>query len=107
MAEMLVIEEQVGEDGQIVLRLQPGAHVRITIEKFTPEIEEPLSADEEAALDANLEALLNDPMTLKGQGLTAGEIANSPEFGILADENITDGASYVEELRRKRKRYTW
>lgn len=106
MAEILVIEEQVGDDGQIVLRLQPGAHVRITIENVAPEIVERLSPEEEAALDGKLKALMNDPLTYKGLGLTAGEIANSPEFGAWKDRtDIVDGASYVENMRKKR--FAW
>ncbi len=37
---------------------------------------------------------------LKGAGLTAEEIAASPEIGAWADADIESGAEYVEKLRR-------
>jgi len=40
---------------------------------------------------------------LKGDGLTAEEIAQSPEIGAWADDpEIPSGAEYVERLRRPR-----
>ncbi len=37
---------------------------------------------------------------LKGSGLTAKEIAASPEIGAWADDDLESGAEYVEKLRR-------
>ena len=37
---------------------------------------------------------------LKGAGLTAEEIAASPEIGAWAEDDIGSGAEYVEKLRR-------
>ncbi|MCP4663759.1 MAG: hypothetical protein GY856_50895 [bacterium] len=45
---------------------------------------------------------------LQGLGLTAEEIAKSPEIGAWAGEpEVPSGAEYVENLRRPRQRYTW
>ena len=107
MTDMLVIKKHVGDDGTIVLHLTPGSEVEITVKEFIPAVQPDLTAEEEAALDARLSELLNDPTTFSGLGLTAAEIANSPEFGAWANRtDIEDGAAYVEKLRSK-KRYTW
>ena len=37
---------------------------------------------------------------LKGKGLTAQEIASSPEIGAWADEQAQSGSEYVEVVRR-------
>jgi len=37
---------------------------------------------------------------LRGAGLTAEEIAASPEIGAWAEDDIGSGAEYVEKLRR-------
>ena len=44
---------------------------------------------------------------LKGAGLTAEEIAASPEIGAWAGDEMQSGADYVEELRRASPRYSW
>jgi hypothetical protein len=44
---------------------------------------------------------------LRGAGLTAEEIAASPEIGAWADDDIESGAEYVEKLRRASPRYSW
>jgi len=45
---------------------------------------------------------------LCGLGLTAEEIARSPEIGAWAESaEISSGAAYVEKLRRGRPRYIW
>jgi hypothetical protein len=109
MTDKFVIQETIGEDG--IVHLPPDAprgEVVITIEpaaKAEPAPEPPLSP-EEAALDAELAALLT-PEALRGQGLTAEEIARSPQFGAWEHrDDITSGEDYVEQIRQKR-RYTW
>jgi len=45
---------------------------------------------------------------VKGAGLTAEEIASSPEIGAWADDKaVPSGAEYVENLRRASPRYSW
>jgi hypothetical protein len=45
---------------------------------------------------------------LRGAGLTAEEIAASPEVGAWADDpEIRSGAEYVEAIRRAPARYSW
>jgi hypothetical protein len=45
---------------------------------------------------------------LQGLGLTAEEIAASPEIGAWGgNPEVSDGAEYVENLRRARPRYSW
>lgn len=45
---------------------------------------------------------------LKGSGLTAEEIALSPEIGAWAEDGeMQSGAEYVENLRRASPRYSW
>lgn len=109
MIDKFVMEETVGADGKLVLQLPPDAprgHIRITVEAVAEREYPPLSAEEEAALDADLETLLS-PENLRGLGQTAAEIANSPEFGAWEHrKDIESGESYVEKLRQKR-RYTW
>lgn len=109
MSDRLVIDAEIGEDGKLVLQLPPDAprgSVKVTVEKTERYAEPELSPEEEAALDAELQELLK-PENLRGQGLTAGEIARSPEFGAWQNRtDIPDGTSYVEKLRNK-KRYTW
>lgn len=52
-----------------------------------------------------LEPVLDDDLDLqdedlRGAGLTAEEIAASPEIGAWAEDDIGSGAEYVEKLRR-------
>ena len=45
---------------------------------------------------------------LKGAGLTAEEIALSPEIGAWAEKgDAQSGAEYVEKLRQAPPRYSW
>ena len=45
---------------------------------------------------------------VKGAGLTAEEIASSPEIGAWAEDGeVQSGAEYVENLRRASPRYSW
>ena len=109
MSDMIVIDAEIGEDGKLVIQLPPDAPrgpVKVTVEKAEAYEEPELSPEQEAALDAELEELLK-PENLRGQGVTAGEIARSTEFGAWKHRtDIQDGESYVEKTRNK-KRYTW
>ena len=52
--------------------------------------------------------LLADELFNHGEGLTMGEILESPEIGSWADLDIGDSAEYVSQMRRrKRKNLTW
>jgi hypothetical protein len=98
MGHKIVIEETVGDDGKLVLNLTPGAQVRVTIE----ELPAPLSPMSEAEAEAEFEALMNDPTTFTGLGLTMGEILQSPEIGIWKDrEDMRDPVAWLAEQRRK------
>jgi hypothetical protein len=106
MSNVITLKGQVNEDGQLIVNLPPDAprgEVEITIRKTAqPALE--LTPEEEAALDAEFEALMNDPATFSGLGLTAEEIANSPEFGAWAHrDDIVDGETFVENARSKRR----
>lgn len=104
MSDMIIIDAEIGEDGRLNLQLPPDAphgQVRITIEKVAPQQPSELTPEEEAALDAELEALLKDPKTFTGLGQTAEEIAQSPEIGAWSHRtDITDSAEFVEKMRR-------
>ncbi len=56
-----------------------------------------MTDEEEAALDADIEELLKEK-NLRGKGLTAGEIARSPEIGIWKDRTAIEDAQVM--LRR-------
>ncbi len=109
MTDKFIIEENIGADGRIVLQLPPDAprgRIRITFEAVAPAENPPLSPEEEAVLDAEIDELLS-PENLHGLGLTAGEIARSPEFGAWEHrDDIESGETYVEKMRAK-SRYTW
>ena len=93
MKTALRVEGEITEDGSLLVDLpaeMPRGRVLLTLEPV-PEDDLEL-ADEE----------------LRGFGLTAEEIANSPEIGAWAEEgDVQSGADFVEALRRPRSRYTW
>jgi len=93
MKSILRIEGEITEDGHLLVHLPaelPSGRVVITLE--------PLPADD---LDLTEE-------DLKGAGLTAEEIASSPEIGAWAGAGEEQsGAEYVERLRRASPRYSW
>ena len=102
MTDMMVMIQQVGEDGTVTLHLTPGTQVEITVKELTPTPELTLTPEEEADLEAEFQALINDPTTFKGLGLTAGEIAKSPAIGIWQDrEEIKDSVEWVAKMRRE------
>lgn len=108
MTDKFVIDETIGEDG--IVRLPPDAprgNVRITIEpaEETESVaDKQLSPEEEAALDAEIAALLT-PEALKGEGLTAEEIARSPEIGAWAHRtDITNSVEFINKMREENRR---
>ena len=104
MTDMMVMIQQVGEDGTVTLHLTPGTQVEITVKELTPTPELTLTPEEEADLEAEFQALINDPTTFKGLGLTAGEIAKSPAIGIWQDrEEIKDSVEWVAKMRREHR----
>ncbi|HEY2294628.1 MAG TPA: hypothetical protein VGM86_28335 [Thermoanaerobaculia bacterium] len=93
MKTVLRVEGEITEDGHLLVDIPPElprGRVVITLE--------PLSKDD-------LELTEED---LRGAGLTAEEIASSPEIGAWADEGEEQsGAEYVETIRRAAHRYSW
>ena len=93
MKSVLRVEGEITEDGHLVVDLPPElprGRVVVTLE--------PLPMD---ALELTEE-------DLKGAGLTAEEIASSPEIGAWAKTGEgQSGAEYVEKLRRASPRYSW
>lgn len=90
--ESLSLEGEVTEDGRLVVILPsdvPRGRVRVTVE-LAPEA---------------FELSEND---LRGLGLTAEEIASSPDLGAWGQENpAIDGAHFVEALRGVRPGHHW
>jgi hypothetical protein len=92
MKTALTIEGEITEDGHLVVNLTPElprGRVVVTLELLS---EDDLDLTED---------------DLKGAGLTAEEIASSPELGAWAGESeVPSGAEYVEKLRQA-PRYSW
>ena len=93
MKSALKVEGAITEDGHLVVELPPQlprGPVLVTLE--------PLAED---ALDLQEADLL-------GAGLTAEEIAHSPEIGAWSDLlEIESGADFVDRLRGASLRYSW
>jgi hypothetical protein len=89
----LRVEGEITEDGHLLVDLPrelPQGRVVVTLEL--------LPADDLSLTDEELQ----------GAGLTAEEIASSPEIGAWAgDSAIASGAEYVENLRRAPLRNSW
>lgn len=67
-----------------------------------------LRLEGEITEDGHLEPVLElSEEDLKGAGLTAEEIAASPEIGTWAEDDIESGSEYVEMIRRASPRYSW
>lgn len=102
MTTLLVIEEEVGADGKIILEFPPGKRIRIQVDEVTEVAASQYTSEGETQAEAELEALLNDPTTLTGLGLTAEEILKSPAIGIWKDrEDMKDSVAWVEKTRRQ------
>ena len=89
----LRVEGEITEDGHLRVELPPElprGRVVVTLE--------PLPEDDLKLTDEDL----------RGAGLTAEEIASSPEIGAWAEGGETEsGAEYVEKLRRAAPRFSW
>ncbi len=88
----LTLEGEVTDDGRLIVSLPPDAPrgpVRVTVE-VAPEILE-ISEDD-----------------VRGLGMTAEEIASSPDLGTWGQKGpVPDGASFVEAVRSLRPSYRW
>ena len=91
-ATSLTLRGEVTEDGRLIVSLPPDVPhgpVRVTVEMVPEALE--LSDDD-----------------VRGMGLTAVEIASSPDLGTWGQEGpLLDGASFVEALRSPRPSYRW
>jgi hypothetical protein len=102
MADAIIVEGEVTEDGRLILPpLPPDApRGRVEIRISPKDAAVALSADDEILSDEELEALIRKYP--HGMGLTAGEIAQSPEIGMWKDRtDIGDSVEFVSELRRQ------
>jgi len=93
MKTVLRVEGEITEDGHLLVDLPPQlprGRVVVTLESLAGN---------------DLEWTEED---LRGAGLTAEEIAASPEIGAWAeDEELKSGAEFVEKLRRASRPYSW
>jgi hypothetical protein len=93
MKTPLIMEGEITEDGHLLVDLPPELpHGRVVVTlELVPEDDLELS-------DENL----------IGTGLTAEEIAQSPEIGAWSEgPQVQSGAEYVEKLRLASPRYSW
>lgn len=88
----LRVEGEITEDGHLVVDLPPELPRGRVVVTLEPVLEDVLDLSDE---------------DLKGAGLTAEEIAASPEIGAWAEDDIESGAEYVEKIRRASPRYSW
>src|SRR4051794_23447548 len=104
MTDKFIIEYDIGEDGKVEFQVPPETkrgRVRIIVETPEETPPEPEINEDDPDYDPELEALLTDE-NLRGQGLTAEEIAKSPEIGIWKDRtDMGDSVDYVERMRRE------
>lgn len=89
MKIVLRVEGEITEDGHLVVDLPPELPRGRVVVTLEPVLEDVELSDED----------------LKGTGLTAEEIAASPEIGSWAKADIESGAEYVEKIRRASPRY--
>jgi hypothetical protein len=94
MKTPLIMEGEITEDGHLLVDLPPELpHGRVVV---TLEL---VPKDDLELSDENLMGII---------GLTAEEIALSPEIGAWSvDSQVQSGAEYVEKLRRASPRYSW
>jgi hypothetical protein len=89
----LRVEGEITEDGHLLVELPPELPRGRVVVTLEPLLEDDLELTEE---------------DLTGSGLTAEEIASSPEIGAWAgDDQAQSGAEYVEKLRGASPRYSW
>ena len=95
MHHAVTIEGNVTDDGRLEAEIPedaPRGRVRVTL----------VSAD-----DAS-EDLASSDRDLHGLGLSAADIAQSPEMGSWGSSaEVPDGAVYVDRLRHGSPRYRW
>ena len=107
MSDIVIVEGKIDENGQLIVQLPPDApkgDVEVTIKKRTVYLTPELTLEEEAALDAEFETLMNDPQTFAGLGLPMGEILKSPAIGIWKNrEETQDSVAWIAEMRRKKR----
>jgi hypothetical protein len=93
MKRTLRVEGEITQDGYLVVDLPPELPRGRVVVTLEPVSEDALEIAEE---------------DLRGSGLTAEEIASSPEIGAWAeDREMESGAEYVEKVRRTSPRYSW
>jgi hypothetical protein len=93
MKTALRMEGEITQDGHLRVDLPPELPRGRVVVTLEPVPEDDLDLSEE---------------DLRGAGLTAEEIASSPEIGAWADDGeAQSGAEYVEKLRGASSRYTW
>jgi hypothetical protein len=93
MKNLLRVEGEITEDGHLRVELPPELPRGRVVVTLEPLPEQDLYLTEE---------------DLRGAGLTAEEIASSPEIGSWAEGGEEpSGAEYVENLRRASPRYSW
>jgi hypothetical protein len=93
MKTILRVEGKITEDGHILVDLPPELPRGRFIITLEPLPEDDLELTEE---------------DLRGAGLTAEEIASSPEIGAWSEDcGERSGAEYVETIRRASPRYLW
>lgn len=91
-ATALKLEGELTEDGHLHVELPPDVLSGPVLVTLEPLPEETLTLTEE---------------DLRGTGLTAAEVASSPEIGAWAeDREILSGAEYVEHIRAASRRYS-
>ena len=94
MKNALKVEGEITEDGHLLVELPPETprgRVVVTLEL--------LSEDDDLKLTEE---------DIRGEGLTAEEIASSPEIGAWTEgKDEQSGAEYVETIRRASPRYSW
>ncbi len=92
MKTVLRVEGEITEDGHLLVDLPPSCPVGRVVITLEPLPEDDLELTEE---------------DLRGAGLTAEEIASSPEIGAWKEGDEPSGAEYVETIRRASPRYSW
>lgn len=93
MKTALKVEGEITEDGHLLVELPPQLPRGPVLVTLEPMAEEALDLTDE---------------DLTGAGLTAEEIALSPEIGAWSDQaEIQSGADYVDKLRGAPSRYSW